>query len=141
MGPSILEGLSDSVRAQTDYRGQLTPKEARTFAAALDIGLMPLEDNPFNQSRFPIKFADYLGVGTPVLASAVGDCAALYGDLPGVMNAGRGRQQWNSAFGQAVQLASKGLLPVVDLVEASRRLGWDRIGEQLEALYMTAFAS
>lgn len=38
----------------------------------LDIGLMPLEDNPFEQGKCGLKAIQYMGVGIPALVSPVG---------------------------------------------------------------------
>lgn len=140
MDERAIDGLPASARLRTDFLGHVTPEKARVFAAALDLGLMPLEDTPFNQSRFPIKFAEYLGAGTPVLASAIGDCASVYGTLPGVLLAGVDRSAWGAAFAHAADLASQGGLPAVDREVVAKSLGWDRIGEQLEAAYLAGLA-
>jgi len=140
MDERAIDGLPVSARSRTDFLGHVTPQKARVFAAALDLGLMPLEDTPFNQSRFPIKFAEYLGAGTPVLASAIGDCARRYGTLPGVLLAGTDRAAWNAAFAHAADLAAQGALPAVERAVVARQLGWDQIGEQLEAAYLAGLA-
>ena len=74
---SAVLGLPETVRERVDYLGQLTPEATRDFVAALDIGLLPLDDNPFNQSRFPIKFSEHLATGVPLLCSMIGECRRL----------------------------------------------------------------
>src|SRR5262249_41351435 len=78
---SLPGGLEPDVRNRVDYLGQLSTEQTRAFAAAMDVGLLPLADNAFNQSRFPIKFSEHLATGTPLLCSAVGDCGQLVGQF------------------------------------------------------------
>jgi glycosyltransferase involved in cell wall biosynthesis len=40
--------------------------------AAFDIGLVPLDDTPFEQAKFPFKLLQYLALGVPVLSARVG---------------------------------------------------------------------
>jgi glycosyltransferase involved in cell wall biosynthesis len=140
MDAAALAAMPDAARARTDHLGQLSAADASRFAAAIDLGLMPLEDSAFNRSRFPIKFADTLGAGTPILASAVGDCARHYGSIPGVLLAGRSRAEWDEAFTGAVAQAVAGALPRVDAAAVGARLGWDSIGLRLEGIYRDALA-
>lgn len=44
-----------------------------TVLNAADILLLPLEDNPSNQARWPHKFGDYLAAGKPIVTNFVGD--------------------------------------------------------------------
>ncbi|MGL1236461.1 hypothetical protein ACSTKT_24015, partial [Vibrio parahaemolyticus] len=59
------------------YLGEVSATDAREIAAAVDLGLIPLENSLFNQSRFPIKFFDFLTVGTPIYISDVGEIAKI----------------------------------------------------------------
>ena len=67
-----MDGLPEQVKNNIDYLGSLSPLDTRYFAAAIDLGLLPLMKTPFNESRFPIKFAEYLAANLPVLCSEVG---------------------------------------------------------------------
>jgi len=40
------------------YPGEVKPEEPSEIARASDLGLWPLENSSFNQTRFPIKFFD-----------------------------------------------------------------------------------
>ena len=93
-----LDGLKDRL----DSFGQITAERARTFAAALDLGLLPLLDEPFNRSRFPVKLLDYAGAGAPVLCSDVGEAGIVGRRLPSVLLAGRTKAAWIEAFGDAI---------------------------------------
>ncbi len=62
--------------------GEISPTEAEIFAAAIDFGLLPLEDNDFNNSRFPIKFSEYQRGGSPVFYSDIGELHFYTNKLP-----------------------------------------------------------
>jgi glycosyltransferase involved in cell wall biosynthesis len=51
------------------------PWQAATALAdlkAFDIGLVPLDDTPFEQAKFPFKLLQYLALGVPALSARVG---------------------------------------------------------------------
>jgi glycosyltransferase involved in cell wall biosynthesis len=56
------------------------PVDARPWRAAtsledmagFDIGLVPLDDTPFEQAKFPFKLLQYLALGVPALSARVG---------------------------------------------------------------------
>lgn len=137
MSADLLVALSPAQRARVDYLGQLTPDQTRLFANAIDCGLLPLEDTAFNQSRFPIKFAEYLAAGAHVVASAVGECAALARQIPAVTLVGTDRPSWSAAF-------APGQPPRFDLrpetgpgSPLAQLLGWDALALSLAQSYET----
>lgn len=140
MPPSALAAMTPEVRARSDYLGELTQVLIPVFAAAIDLGLLPLDDTPFNRCRFPIKFAEYLGSGAPVLLSAVGDCARLSEGMPWVLPAGRGRSAWLSAFEAAAERLANGRLPAVDVGAVERLLSWGHSAGVLAASYRAVLA-
>ena len=106
--------LPQELESRVDALGRLSQSEARQFAAALDLALLPLEDNLFNRSRFPVKFSEYLMAGTPVLCSEIGECAKLAPSMPWVLGAGTTRQQWLDAFPEAVKTIEQNRVPAVN---------------------------
>ena len=45
--------------------------------AAVDIGLVPLDDTPFERAKFPFKLLQYLALGIPVVSARVGLAASV----------------------------------------------------------------
>jgi glycosyltransferase involved in cell wall biosynthesis len=137
MSPDLLASLAPSLRARVDYLGQLTPDQTRLFARGIDCGLLPLEDTAFNQSRFPIKFAEYLAAGAHVVASTVGECAALARQIPAVTLAGTDRHAWSACFAPdhaphfQIQPEAGPGSPL------ARLLGWDALALNLAQSYET----
>jgi glycosyltransferase involved in cell wall biosynthesis len=138
---SVLHEVSPLIQARIDYLGQLSPDLTSIFARAIDVGLLPLEDNPFNQSRFPIKFAEYLAGGAHVALSSVGECANVAKNLPGVTLCGTSRESWQHMLSSTdwsdrcvpFQTASYSVL--------ADTLGWPALALQLETFYKTLATS
>lgn len=66
---------------------------------SFDIGLMPLEDSPQTRGKCGFKMVQYMSVGVPVIASAVGANIDIFSDS----NAGRllgAEDSWEQAVGE-----------------------------------------
>lgn len=131
----LLTGRVQTHRDSMDHLGILTPEQSRSFAAALDLGLLPLEDVPLNHARFPIKFAEYLAAGTPVLGSAVGPCAELARAWPFVVQSGFGQVFWTESLRATITRLAAGRFPAVDHEAIARRLSWSSAAQTLADLY------
>lgn len=134
--PHILEGLSEVVLQRIDFLGTLSYTKSREFSAALDLGLLPLEDNSFNQSRLPIKYAEYMAAGIPILCSEIGECERLSEGLPWVIGAGKDKSGWLNSFQKAINLIDSDRIPKVDFNRLNSFLSWEAISKKLlEAYY------
>jgi teichuronic acid biosynthesis glycosyltransferase TuaH len=60
-------------RPNVHYAGRVPPGEVPSYLAAMDVGLTPYADTPFNQAAFPMKTLEYFSAGLPVVST----------DLPG----------------------------------------------------------
>jgi len=139
-GPNadVLDGLSNEVKNNLDYLGSLTPADTRYFAAAIDLGLLPLMKTEFNESRFPIKFAEYLAANLPVLCSEVGEVNEYGKKYPWVIKAGVSEEDWVKHFIEAVQLLIENKLVPVDRDVVLTDLSWSGISKQMEQVYLRA---
>jgi glycosyltransferase involved in cell wall biosynthesis len=45
--------------------------------ASFDVGLVPLDDTPFERAKFPFKLLQYLALGVPAVAARVGLAAEV----------------------------------------------------------------
>ncbi len=135
MQADSLTGLPPELITQIDYFGQLTPSECQIFAAALDFGLLPLSDNAFNQSRFPIKFADYQAAGTPIIYSEVGECHLIGKHFAWNSAAGNTQQQFIECFVETTLKALSGNLPKVDMSKLTSLLNWQLLADHLSIDY------
>jgi glycosyltransferase involved in cell wall biosynthesis len=48
--------------------------------AQFDIGIVPLDDTPFEQAKFPFKLLQYLALGLPAVSARVGTAATVIQD-------------------------------------------------------------
>ncbi|MFA6289075.1 MAG: glycosyltransferase [Opitutaceae bacterium] len=127
--------VPEPIRSRIDHLGQLPSQMIPQFAAALDLGLLPLEKTPFNESRFPVKLAEYLGAGAPVLCSQVGEIALLTQGLQGVISAGSTKKAWLEAFSQTIKVAGDGRLTSPETGAVETIFGWGGIGKRLIDVY------
>ncbi|RMH19010.1 MAG: glycosyltransferase [Gammaproteobacteria bacterium] len=56
------------------------------YLACADVFLLPLQDDLFNRARWPNKLGDYLAVGSPILATPVGELREFSKRFPGVLS-------------------------------------------------------
>jgi glycosyltransferase involved in cell wall biosynthesis len=57
--------------------GRVRYDEIARYLSACDVCWLPLKDSGANRGRYPLKINDYMAVGRPVVATAVGDVAEL----------------------------------------------------------------
>jgi glycosyltransferase involved in cell wall biosynthesis len=136
MPTDSLKAIPPGLTEHIDYLGQLSPIDCRVLATAIDLGLMPLEDNAFNQSRFPIKFAEYQASGTPVLYSQVGECNMFSRIFSWNIPAGKTYQSFIDAF---IGIMSLGKIELserkVNIHELALHLEWRRMASLLASTY------
>ena len=140
-GDYVLDNLDKDLLSRIDYLGFLNPQQAEDFAAAITIGLLPLEDDAFNNSRFPIKLAHYQAMGTPVLFSNIGETGKVASLFPWNINAGKTYLSWLQAFSASSTQSFINGLPKVDTQKLADVLSWDLISLQLEQAYYTTLSS
>ncbi len=116
------------------YMGMLTVDEATSLAGASDLGLIPLEDNAFNQSRFPIKFFDYLSVATPVYYSAVGELALAGKNQIGAYAGPASQEAWIQQLPSTIA-AIQTAPPKISLTDLEVAYAWPAVAEQLIQFY------
>ena len=63
---SFLEKISNIY-----FLGHRPYSQLPRYCAGLDVGLLPLQINPYTKSMFPMKFFEYLAAGLPVVSSSL----------------------------------------------------------------------
>jgi glycosyltransferase involved in cell wall biosynthesis len=136
MTEDALNELPPDIMDQIDYLGQLSPANCRVFASAIDLGLMPLQNNAFNQSRFPIKYAEYQACGTPVIYSQVGECSIIDQYFDWNIAAGTTEQQFVDCFVSAMlNVLITGMFSSVKVDRLAAQLNWGVLADHLEIHY------
>lgn len=122
---------------RVDYLGELSTSDARRLMRVLDLGLLPLTATKFNESRLPIKFAEYLAAGLPEVCSDIGESGRLGRELDGVVLCQPERGAWVeccAATAQRLMTNPGSICPNARQLFA--RLGWPVLAAQLESLYL-----
>ncbi len=132
---TCLDGWSDALLARIDYLGSLSVEDCKQFASAIDLGLLPLEDNEFNRSRYPIKFCDHLISGNTLLCSPVGEVATLAEAFPNAIISESGLEGWVRSFVNVLHRVerSTSVDDAIRLAETS--LSWKVLGMNLAKAY------
>lgn len=76
-----VERLVDSPQAVL-RTGRVRYDEIAHYLSACDVCWLPLSDSGANRGRWPLKLNDYMAVGCPVVATAVGDVTAFLEQHP-----------------------------------------------------------
>jgi teichuronic acid biosynthesis glycosyltransferase TuaH len=63
------------------YVGQVPSTAVPRYLAAIDVGITPYRDTPFNRASFPLKTLEYLGAGVPVVSADLPAARWLHADL------------------------------------------------------------
>lgn len=122
--------------------GEKPPSEVPTYLAASDALLLPMDDDPIEKARFPIRFGDYLASGVPVVSNAVGEIKRIMEAHDCGYTAPVGDA---IAFGQAIVTA------LTDAAGRDRKrqnaarlireeLNWPTVAARLEAIYERTLA-
>ncbi len=122
-----------------DYLGKLPAEDARRVMYAINVGLLPLADSAFNQSRLPIKFADYLAAGVPAICGDVGEVGALGRQIRGAVLCPPEEKGWVAGCVAAVRAIQRD--PAIHLPDKNsldRHLSWPHLVAQLESAYFSA---
>jgi teichuronic acid biosynthesis glycosyltransferase TuaH len=68
-------------RPNVHYAGRVPAGEVPSYLAAMDVGLTPYADTPFNQASFPLKTLEYFSAGLPVVSTDLPGARWLRDDL------------------------------------------------------------
>lgn len=68
-------------RPEVHYAGRVPVTAVPAYLAAIDVGITPYSNSPFNDASFPLKTLEYLGAGRPVVSSALPAARWLRDDL------------------------------------------------------------
>jgi teichuronic acid biosynthesis glycosyltransferase TuaH len=68
-------------RSNVHYAGPVHADAVPAYLAAIDVGITPYRDSPFNRASFPLKTLEYLGAGIPVVSTDLPAARWLHDDL------------------------------------------------------------
>jgi len=68
-------------RPGVHFAGPVPAEEVPCYLAAIDVGITPYRDSPFNRASFPLKTLEYLSAGRPVVSTGLRSAQWLKADL------------------------------------------------------------
>ena len=68
-------------RPGVHFAGPVPAEEVPSYLAAMDVGITPYRDTPFNRASFPLKTLEYLSAGRPVVSTGLRSAQWLKADL------------------------------------------------------------
>jgi teichuronic acid biosynthesis glycosyltransferase TuaH len=68
-------------RPHVHYAGPVPAEAVPSYLAAIDVGITPYRDSPFNRASFPLKTLEYLGAGRPAVSTDLPAARWLHEDL------------------------------------------------------------
>lgn len=105
--------------------------------AAADVGIYMMDDTLLNRTKCPVKLADMLVAGVPVVAEAVGQVSEYVRDRQtGVLAASGDVQGLTTAATELLKdPATRAQMGAAARMDVLERFGWDRLATQLEEVY------
>ncbi len=122
--------------------GEKPPTDVPLYLSASDALLLPMDDDPIEKARFPIRFGDYLSSGVPVVSNAVGEIERIMTTHDCGYTAPVGDPQ---AFGAAIVHALTDAQGRERKRQNAKRLidqelNWPTVAAHLERIYEQALA-
>ena len=100
-------------RSHVHYAGPVPADAVPSYLAAVDVGITPYRDTPFNRASFPLKTLEYLGAGVPVVSADLPAARWLRADLASGEHGGEADQilalaRCNADFADAIRRIAAG---------------------------------
>jgi teichuronic acid biosynthesis glycosyltransferase TuaH len=100
-------------RPRVHYTGPVPMEAVPAYLAAIDVGIAPYRDSPFNRASFPLKTLEYLGAGRPAVNTDLPAARWLCEDLA---------RSDQAAFAEQILLLAGG---PAEFIAALRRVAGD----------------
>jgi glycosyltransferase involved in cell wall biosynthesis len=113
-------------------------EQLNLYLAACDAFWLPLMDTPANRGRWPHKLNDYMCIGRPVVATAVGDVKEVISRWPFGLLASDSPASFAQQTIELLQNPARAeQMGNIARATAEQEFSWANIGLELEKLYQT----
>ena len=125
-------GLEDRVILTGQVPEGVIPK----YLVACDVHCLPMQNNPANRGRLPMKLAEYMASGRPVVVNDVGDAGRLVREYRCGMAVGQSPEEFGEALADLLRDRNKAEGFAQSGLDAVRcDLNWKHQGKVLEQVY------
>lgn len=124
-------GVADRVRF-TDY---IAGDEVPRYLALADLALAPFEENDVTRAKSPLKIAEYLAMGLPVVASHVGEAPVMLNDAGICTPCGDAASMANEAVKLLNDAETRHRMGAAGRRFAESKYNWSTHADSLEEAY------
>lgn len=71
--PEKFQGVYQQMANKVLLTGPKPFREVPLYLAVADVLVLPMDNDPIEKARFPMRFGDYLAAGRPIVSNAVGE--------------------------------------------------------------------
>lgn len=146
VGAGLYAADADRFRAQLNDSGLLPavidvgwmePAGLPAVLAAGDVGLYLMDDTLLNRAKCPVKLADMLAGGVPVIGEAVGQVPEYVRDgrTGALVESGDVTGLVNKTIALLVDSEARGRMAAAARADVRERFGWDRLAGTVEQVY------
>ncbi len=131
------DGAFDGAFTERDniiFPGYAIHEDLSRYLGAADVLLLPMKDNGYENSRWPIRFADYLCSGRPVVSTGIGEV----GKIIRKYECGVVANSIDDMLAVSIDLltdVNRTLQLGVNARKAAEELSWIRAARQMDEIY------
>ena len=116
--------------------GYIDSQYLNDYMASCDVFWLPLSDTKANQGRFPLKINDYMAVGRPIIATAVGDIPSIYENVQiGLLSPAEEEEFANQTISLYKDQHMQEYMGKHARLLAETRYNWNILAQKLEKFY------
>jgi len=132
--------LAEEKGMSIHFTGMVPHEDVPKYLAAADIGVATFEDNAIVRAKSPLKIAEYMASGLPIVASDVGEVSRMVGDAGILVPPGNGQ-----AVGENILRLLQDRNRMMQLGKMARQraesiYNWDKTADNLIRAYEKAIS-
>lgn len=139
---NIADSLPARFNKKVVFWGYQNPEKIKFFLSAADVLLLPMENNPIEHARYPIRLCDYMAAGKPIVSNAVGEVALILRTYKaGLVSSPDDIEDFSSCICKVIQNSELGKkLSKNALQAAQNKLSWNVRAQKLYKLYQEVYS-
>jgi len=123
------------------FVGAVPREEVPAYVAAADVCVAAFEANPVTECKSPLKIAEYLAAGKPIVASDVGEVSRMIGESGVLVPPGNAEELAAAILRLLNDPSERQRLGCLARARATTSLNWMHTAQRLTEAYDTALAT